>query len=66
MASNALYQSLKNKAQLMSSEDEFRVRCREAYETGGITAAEYKELLTYRRGLHRNQDGHPNTADVEV
>lgn len=56
------YNSLYAKAQLMPSEDEFRVRCREAYETNLITESQYKALLEFRQSIHRDQTGHPTDS----
>ena len=64
--SDYIYNSLYAKAQLMASEDEFRIRCREAYETKAITETQYKTLLALRREIHGDQTGHPTSADAEV
>lgn len=55
------YNSLYAKAQLLASEDEFQIRCREAYETKVISEEEYKKLLAFRREL-RGSTGDPMSS----
>ena len=64
-----MYNTLYVKAQLMASDDEFQVRCREAFETNTITEDEYKRLLAFRRECH-GPKGNPvgdskNTTGVQ-
>lgn len=51
-----MYNTLYAKAQLMASDDEFQVRCREAFETKMITEVQYKGLLAFRRECHGPKD----------
>ena len=63
---NVFYDSLYAKAQLMSSEDEFQIRCRDAYETKAITEEEYKRLLAFRSELRGSTHDKINTAKNET
>ena len=61
-----LYNSLYAKAQLMASEDEFQIRCREAYETKAITEDEYKRLLAFRAEIRGSKHDKPTSAKIET
>ena len=63
---NFFYNSLYAKAQLMASEDEFQIRCREAYETKVITEEEYKKLLAFRAELRGSTHDKPTSAKIET
>lgn len=58
-----MYNTLYLKAQLMASEDEFQIRCREAYETKAITEDEYKRLLAFRKEVHGPKNNPTTSAN---
>lgn len=66
MANSHMYNKLYAAAQLTASEDEFRIRCRDAHESKTITDEEYKKLLEFRKEIHGSQAGHRKSTDIEV
>ena len=60
------YNSLYAKAQLMADEDEFQIRCRNAYETKVISEDEYKKLLAFRAELRGSAHDKPTSAKIET
>ena len=64
--SQYFYNHLYVKAQLLASEDEFQVRCREAFETNQITEEEHKRLLAFRKEYNGPKDNPVISAKKEV